>query len=89
MSQNEKDKKITSLKSIVAASKRSLEIYGGCFERVCTELASLSGLVDRLEEENKALEKRVLQLELLCGVAETSRLADSTFGKVKPMPEVS
>jgi hypothetical protein len=65
--------------ALAAAFKRSLEIYGGCFERICSELSSLSKRVGELEVELVGLADRVCAMELKAGTVATEKIAEDTF----------
>jgi hypothetical protein len=81
--------KENSEKHVAAAFKRALEGLGGCFERLCGEVAELErGRADHeervgvLEQELVALSDRLNALELRLGSVATEKVAEGTFKKL-------
>jgi hypothetical protein len=56
------------MNAVLAAFKRALEGFGGCFERLLCEVSLLNGRVDGLKEENRSLAKRLADVELRAGI---------------------
>jgi hypothetical protein len=76
-------------KHVAAAFKRALEGLGGCFERLCGEVAELergrAGHEERLiavEQELVTLADRLNALELRLGSVAAEKVAEGTFAKV-------
>jgi len=81
----------SSGKCVVAAFKRALEGLGGCFDRLCGEVAELErGRASHeerfgvLEQELVALADRLNALEMRLGSVAAEKVAEGTFDKRVP-----
>jgi hypothetical protein len=92
------------IKETVAEQMKDANVnLAGCVSLLCEELDSMNDRVGKLEEENKALGKRLFEVEtylvtladranaaeLKASTAVTSKLAEDSFGKVQLLSEVS
>jgi len=76
---------------VAEAFKRALEGFGGCIERVLSELSSKNVRVGQLEEDNAGLKRRVEVLVSALeahGVAVVDLYAENVLSKVSDL-EVS